>query len=232
MAGVEMKLLAYCDDPNGATGFSRQAKNILTRLNYQFEIACMGINRSDESPLRPFEDDRLPFKVFRANIDGTDPSGRTLLMKIFPKLAPDVLFVMGDVWSFRGWFSRWLEELQFRTPFKTIGYYSCEYPMNDEDLAVLRATDYPICHSKWGLGFENGAGFEEIKKKIEHLIYIPDTVDSKVFYPSSEDQREEDRASIGMKPDQFMIMNVNRNTTRKDLCASISVFRRVKKEIP
>ena len=119
-----MKLLAFCDDPSGATGFSRQARNILTRFHKQgFEIAVIGINRVDESPLKPFEDDRMPFKVFRANIQarGDDQEGRNLLMQVFNKLSPDVLFVMGDVWFFRDWFAPWLKATQFRKPFKTIG---------------------------------------------------------------------------------------------------------------
>lgn len=228
-----MKLLAFTDDPSGATGYSIQARNILTRFHKQgFQIACIAINKIDESPLRPFDDDRMPFKTFRANIDSTDPEGRNLLMKVFGKLAPNVLFVMGDIWSFRGWFAQWLESNQFWRPFKTIGYYSCEYPLNDEDLEILSLTDYPVCHSKWGLGFENGAGYDVIKNKVRRLIYIPDTVDSKVFRWSSEDQRITDRASIGMKPEHFIICNVNRNSSRKDIGTTISVFRRVKKEIP
>ena len=230
-----MNMLAYTDDPNGATGFSIQAKNILNRFFKQgFKIACIGINRIDESPLRPFDDDRLPFKVYRANIDRDplDLEGRKLLIKVFNKLLPDVLFVMGDIWFFRGWFARWLEENQFRRPFKTIGYYSCEYPLNEEDLETLSLTDYPVCHSKWGLLFENDAGYEKIKQKIDHLIYIPDTVDSSVFRWSSEDQRIQDRQSVGMKPDQFIICNVNRNTARKDIGTTISAFSRIKKEIP
>ena len=227
-----MKLLAYCDDPNGATGFSRQAKNILTRFHRQdFQVACIGINRTDESPLKPFEDDRVPFKVFRANIDRSDPLGQNLLMKVFSGLAPDVLMVIGDIWSFRGWFAPWLEANQFRRYFKTIGYYSCEYPLNDQDLEVLSLTDYPVCHSKWGQGFSNGAGFDVIKEKINHLVYIPDTVDSKIFNWCSEDQRAMDRASMGIKPEHYMIANINRNTIRKDFASTISAFRRVKKEI-
>ena len=228
-----MKLLAYCDDPNGITGFSRQAKNILKRLSAHFDIACIGVNKMDENPNEPFTDDRMPFKVFRSNIQGdpNDQEGRNLIQSIFPKLAPDVLFVMGDIWNFRGWFRDWLERMQFRYNFKTIGYYSTEYPLNDEDIDILRATDYPITHSKWGLGFENGAGYDEIKKVIPRLIYIPDTVDSNVFFPTMEDQRSLDRISVGMKPEYFVISNVNRNTVRKDLIATIKAFKRVKKEI-
>ena len=229
-----MKLLAYCDDPNGSTGYSRQAKNILKRLSADFNIACVGINKMDESPNEPFIDDRLPFKIFRSNIQGdpNDIEGRKLIQVIFPKLNPDILFVMGDIWFFRGWFREWLERMQFRYNFKTIGYYSTEYPLNDEDIDILRSTDYPITHSKWGLGFENGAGYDEIKKLVPILIYIPDTVDSSIFYPSTEDQRQLDRVSVGIKSDYFIIANVNRNTVRKDLITSIKAFKRVKKEIP
>lgn len=228
-----MKLLAYCDDPNGSTGYSRQARNILKRLSTHFDIACIGVNKMDENPNEPFTDDRMPFKIFRSNIqnDPNDQEGRNLIQSIFPKLNPDVLFIMGDIWSFRGWFRDWLERMQFRYNFKTIGYYSTEYPLNDEDIDILRATDYPITHSKWGLGFENDAGYDEIKKVIPKLIYIPDTVDSSVFYPTMEDQRALDRISVGMKPEYFVISNVNRNTPRKDLIATIKAFKRVKKEI-
>ena len=229
-----MKLLAYCDDPSGATGYSRQAKNILKRLSPHFEIACIGINKMDECPNDPFVDDRMPFKVFRANIQGDpkDHEGCNLLQSVFPKLSPDILFVMGDIWFFRGWFNSWLEKMQFRYNFKTIGYYSTEYPLNDEDIDILRATDYPITHSKWGLGFGNSAGYDEIKKIIPKLIYIPDTVDASVFYPQTEDQRALDRVSVGIKPEYFVITNINRNTARKDLISTIKAFKRVKKELP
>src|SRR3990167_8360771 len=91
-----MKMLCWTDDPVGATGYSRQARNILTRFRQQgFEIACLGINRMDESPHEPFEDDRPSFKIFRANIQGDpkDQEGRGLLQAIFPKLTPDILFI-------------------------------------------------------------------------------------------------------------------------------------------
>lgn len=230
-----MKLLAWCDDPNGSTGYSRQSRNILTRFHQQgFKIAVIGINRMDESPHEPFEDDRMPFKVYRAGIqhDPKDQEGKNLIQAIFPKLSPNIFFVMGDIWFYRGWFVKWLEAMQFRYNFKTIGYYSTEYPLNDEDIDILQVTDYPITHSKWGLGFSNGAGYDEIKKIIPKLIYIPDTIDTQIFYPQTEDQKQIDRASIGIKPDYFVITNVNRNTVRKDLISTIKAFRRIKKEIP
>lgn len=229
-----MKILCYSDDVNASTGYSRQARNIFTRFHQQgFKIASIAVNKMDDNPNNPFEDDRAPFKTFRANIqnDPNDQEGRNLIQSIFPKLSPDVLFVMGDIWSFRGWLRDWLERMQFRYNFKTIGYYSTEYPLNDEDIDILRATDYPITHSKWGLGFENDAGYDEIKKVIPKLIYIPDTVDSSIFYPTMEDQRALDRISVGMKPEYFVISNVNRNTPRKDLIATIKAFKRIKKEI-
>ena len=81
-----MNLLAYCEDPQGSTGYSRQAKNILTRFHKQgFKIACIGINRMDESPHEPYEDDRVPFKVFRANIQGDyDPPDLYNLPECWP----------------------------------------------------------------------------------------------------------------------------------------------------
>lgn len=228
-----MKLLVHCDDPEGSTGYSRQARNILTRLSKHFDIACIGINRMDNNPNNPFEDDRMPFKIFRANIKGDyDVHGRDLIQSVFPKLSPDVLFLIGDIWSFKGWLLQWLEQMQFKYNFKTIGYYSTEYPLDEEEVNILRATDYPITHSKWGLGFENGAGYDEIKKIIPKLIYIPDTVDSSVFFPTMEDQREMDRISVDIKPEYYVITNVNRNTPRKDLIATIKSFKRVKKELP
>lgn len=228
-----MKLLAHCDCPEGSTGYSRQARNILTRLSKHFDIACIGINRMDNNPNNPFEDDRMPFKIFRANIKGDhDVQGRELLQSVFPKLSPDVLFLIGDIWSFKGWLLQWLERMQFRYNFKTIGYYSTEYPLDEEEINILRATDYPITHSKWGLGFENGAGYDEIKKIISKLIYVPDTVDSGVFFPTTEDQRDMDRIAVGIRPEYFVITNVNRNTPRKDMIATIKAFKRVKKELP
>ena len=234
MMGEAPKLLCWSDDPEGSTGYSRQAKNILSRLSNHFQIACIGINRMDNSPHEPFTDDRLPFKIYRSDIQGDpqDQEGRNLLQHIFQKLSPDVLFVMGDIWSFRGWFATWLERMQFRCNFKTIGYYSTEYPLNNEDIDILQCTDYPITHSRWGLGFKNGSGYDEIKKIIPKLIYIPDSVDTSIFYPHTEDQRAKDRISVGIKPDYFVITNINRNTSRKDIISTIKAFKRVKKEIP
>ena len=129
-----MKLLVYCDSPEGSTGYSRQAKNILSRLHQQgFEIAVIGINHMDNSPNEPFGGTEFPFKIFRANIqnDPRDQEGRGLLQAIFAKLSPDIFLTIGDIWSFRGWFREWLERMQFRYNFKTIGYYSTEYTLND-----------------------------------------------------------------------------------------------------
>ena len=91
-----MNILAYCDDPSGATGYSRQARNILTRFYANgFKLSVIGINKMDDDPNNPY-DERFPFKIFRANIQGDpkDQEGRGLLQAIFPKLTPDILFVM------------------------------------------------------------------------------------------------------------------------------------------
>lgn len=228
------KILVYSDDPNGATGYSRQARNLLVRLAQHAEIAVIGVNRADESPERPFSvDDRLPFKVYRANIEGkaNDPEGRQLIMQIVPRINPDVLLLMGDVWAFSSWINDWLEQLQISTDITTVGYLSTEYPLTDSDRRFIGLLDYPITHSRWGLGFENGAGFEAVKSVTSRARYIPDTVDPDIFFPLSETMREQHRRQVGWA-EKFVIMNVNRNTDRKDLQATIRAFLRTKKEIP
>lgn len=230
-----MNLLYYGDDPDGATGYSVQAKNILTRIHKMgINIACIGINKYDENPENPFSaKDRLPFKVYRANIEELkqDKCGVILFTKTFQKLNPDILFLMGDLWNFKGWLFEWLRNVQLKKKFKTIGYFSTEYPISKEEENILSIIDYPITHSKWGSRFKNKGGYDEIKKRIKKLIYIPDSVDSSIFFKYSEEQRETDRMAVGIKPDEFLITCVNRNSERKDVSALVNAFARVKKEI-
>lgn len=228
------KVLVYSDDPNGATGYARQARNLLVRLAQHADIAVIGVNRADESPERPFTTaDRLPFKVYRANIEGKahDPEGRELLMSIAPRLAPDVLLLIGDVWAISAWATDWLEQFQIGHDITTIGYLSTEYPLTDADRRFIGLLDYPITHSRWGLGFDNGGGFGPVSAVTDRARYIPDTVDPDLFFPLTEAMRDQHRRQIGWA-DKFVIMNVNRNTDRKDLAATIRAFRRVKWEVP
>lgn len=226
-----MNLLFYGDDPQGASGYSIQARNILKRLSNHFNIACIALNRIDENPHYPFHDDRLPFKIYRANIQPQDPLGTNLLTSVFSRMRAEVLFVMGDIWSFKGWFRNWINHLHFRKKFKTIGYFSTEYPLSREEIDILNLVDFPITHSKWGLGYNNGSGYEEIKKKVPKIIYIPDSVDNSMFFQYDTERIAKDRISLGIRPEEFIIFCVNRNTPRKDISALIRAFKVVKGKI-
>lgn len=224
-------LLAWCDDPQGATGYACQARNILTRLHKHFNVAVLGVNRVDEKPFDPYTDDRLPFKVYRAGINGSDPYGYNLIQHV-GRSGCDVILIIGDVWTFRGSFGPWLEREMLRRPLKTIGYFSTEYPVSPDDSYLMSIIDYPMTHSRWGLGYDNGAGYDRQKEHMPRLSYAPDSVDGHTFYPLSEEQRAIDRASVGVSPDTFLITNINRNTSRKDLSATIRVFARIRREVP
>ena len=227
-----MKLFYCGDDPQGATGYSIQTKNILSELSLHFETAAFALNRIDESPHYIFDSkNRPPYKIYRASLGNNDDAYH-LFRRVFPQSGADVLFLVGDIWEFKGWFAAWLENMQFEKKFKTIGYFSTEYPLSDEEIYILNLVDYPITNSKWGIGFENGAGYDEIKKKVPGLIYIPDSVDETIFKPLSQDERLFNRNVVGFKDDQYIIMSNNRNSARKDIPAIIRAFARVKKEIP
>lgn len=227
--------LIYCgDDPQGATGYSIQARNILSELTKDFKIAAFGLNRLDESPHDVFNfGKRPPYKIYRAQLSNNpDDDGYEIFRNVSQQINADVLFLMGDIWSFKGWLAGWLEAMQFRKKFKTMGYFSTEYPLSKEEVYILSLVDYPITHSKWSLGFENGAGYDELKKQVPHLIYIPDSIDETMFHALPHDEKMFNRNVVGIKDDQFMIMANNRNSVRKDMPALITAFARVKKEIP
>lgn len=224
-------LLAYCDDPNGATGYARQAYNLLMRLAPRFAVCVFGVNHEDENPQHPFsQHDRLPFKVYRTNISGHgDEEGKGLVSELLPKLKPDVFLMIGDVWSLSSWITPLIEAEHLRREFTSVGYVSTEFPLQESDVRFLDALSYPVTHTRYGLGFANGTGYDAQRAAIPSLRYAPDSVDPSVFYPLPESQREPDRRSVGFAG-RFVIANVNRNTDRKDLQATLRAFVRVKRE--
>src|SRR3972149_9412134 len=103
-----MKLFYCGDDPQGATRYSIQTKNILSELSLHFETAAFALNRIDESPHYIFDSkNRPPYKIYRASLGNNDDAYH-LFRRVFPQSGADVLFLVGDIWEFKGWFASWL----------------------------------------------------------------------------------------------------------------------------
>ncbi len=88
----KIRILAYCDSPTCATGFSTVSRNIFEGLykTGKYEIDILGINYWGD----PHE---FPYRIWPVGTNpDKDPYGRKKVCNMIPRMEYDVMFFLQD----------------------------------------------------------------------------------------------------------------------------------------
>lgn len=194
------------DSPFNVTGYATISTNICNGLvDNGHEVFYLGHNfiGQDIPPGVKFADGKeLKFTVLGGS--GREPYAKDLWIPKIRELKPDFFGILLDT------FMLYPHYLQMDyAPAKTIFYFPSDggggMPLGCEN--ILRKANIPIAMAKFG------------QKQVKDLYginteYIPHAVDTKIYYPLPEKERNELRVKWGLQ-DKFVVGSVYRNQGRK-----------------
>ncbi len=220
------KLLYYGDTPTIGTGFGNVARHVLKRVEDRYDITVFAVNEFSAKSVE------LPYKVIPAIPNKrNDPFGRSKFAAWMLQYGRDF-----DIWWLQNDIHFWSWLPEFVYTIRSYGanphiflYTVVDSPVNRLDIYNLSCAD--VC------GIPSMYGIKEILKTDPAIKYklrhVPHGVDPTEFYPLPRDQVRAARAEkFGLTDKDFLITNVNRNSTRKDVVRTLLYYVELRKTHP
>lgn len=239
------RILAWCDAVNAPTGFGRSANHVLLALHGAgHEIVHLAVN-SDRNTVHD-----SPFRVHVPYDRGADPYGMSVLGELLVQERFDMLWTTFDPeipWSRPIPGANMdavhaLRSLKAGNPgFRMTGWFPVDGgPLSNLELAVLGMGDVfdaPVTMSPhvhdliaWTLRLR---GMDSDPEKIRNrLRVIPHGVDLELYKVPTDEERRAAKARMGVGPDQFLLLQVERNQKRKQNYLALEAMERLFKKRP
>ena len=220
-----MKLLALCDAPHNTSGFARVAANLLRRWSSEADIDCWGVGHVGWGYLRaPYVANMLP-----AGYDWATPQKLELFLAQLKTGGYTHLWMMQDTFLLsQGDFPARLRAICQAKGIHSSLYFPVDAPLDPAWTDIIAAVDCPIAYTAYGAeqAWQSGQrrGYD-LKCEV-----LPHGVDTAIYSP------QPDRAALRrtlwteewVKPEEFLMINVNAHQRRKDVVRSLEVLKAVK----
>lgn len=216
-----MKIFFMCTHCNQGTGYARSANKITNFLADQPGVEVV-YYAFQNYPGQDVKDRYINPKIKFIDAIVEDPDspkgfGDNGILPHFEKEKPDVLFLYNDLPVCVS-ILKHIEQSSYKT-FKKIAYLDIVFPWEDVDRYDFIKSQLDHCYvflNCWKKHLVEDLGFEENKVSV-----LPLGVDLDKFHIISPDLAKE---SIGMKPEDFVVLNMNRNSYRKQWNVTITAF--------
>lgn len=221
--------LLYYGDFLCQTGFGRVGHEILRRLHAteEFDIHVLGMNYHGE----PFGSERNPYTelrdipVYPASVKyPEDWRGHRRLLELVVELKPQLLFSLQDTFNMTPLHDNLCRRSEVN--LKHVYYFPVDGELHKQWVdEAIRDADVAVTYTQYGRD-----QVKQIDPELDvEIVYHG--VDLDVFYPDS-DARTLVRGQLNLTDDDFLVVNVNRNTPRKDLPRTILAWMHLRKHIP
>ena len=198
--------------PLGNSGYSRQTREIVTRLaDLGYEIYCIG-GFGTQTIYGMHVELQTPRgnRVLCLNTFG-DPSGRTVFDRYAKVFGFNLVITLWDYML-----TEWLNEKQI--PWIAQGPIDAE--LTSKWANQVRNAYMIVAYSKYA--------YKQLLKYYppSRVRYIPHGVNTEVFRPLPEDTRQEARKRMGFPEDALVFINVSDNVPRKQLGFLLYCFKK------
>ena len=203
--------LLWCGDIVAMTGFARVTENVLPYLKDTFDIVVLGHNWWGD----PCEQQK-EYKMYpSSNRFQTAPFGEQRIREVVEKEQPDVVFTINDMWIINTQYEQ-IKDLHQAGKFKFVGYAPMDsYGWTGCLSDTANAWDAVISYTEFG-------AHEFIKGGVtKPIAVVPHGVTPGQFYSLGQ---QECRQKLGLKEDDFIVFNGNRNQFRKRIDITIQGF--------
>ena len=205
--------ILWSGDAVAKTGFARVTENLVNRLKDKFDIVILANNWwGDACELQK------EFKMYpSSNRFQTEPFGVQRIAEIVKAEKPDIVFVNNDIWIVNQLYDQIAKEHE-AGDFKFIAYCPMDsYEWTGSLLDRSLKWDKLIIYTEFGAKEFLNAGYDK------EVAVIPHGITAGQFYPTD---KNECRRRLGLKPDDFIVFNGNRNQARKRIDVTIEAFAR------
>lgn len=226
------ELLYLGASPQIATGFATVSRHILKALydTGKYNVTVVGINFLGDY----YDQKEFPYKIYPARMDGGDDIyGRQRFLDFLSADKWDIAFTLYDPFILAP-LGESIEEFKqmTRNRFKWVGYYAVDAEQEKSwVLDCVSKTDFPVMYSQYGMDMvtKHDPNLEDKAKFIYHGVNLED-----YFYVGKQTTLEFKRRFLKnmVDDDTFIITNVNRNQTRKDIGRTLLAFKEFKKLVP
>jgi D-inositol-3-phosphate glycosyltransferase len=219
------RLLFFGETPAIETGAGQLSKHLLRACKEAgYSITVVGINH--HSSLCSYDRDAYPFIVPapQQEMHNLDNAKYYILRDHY-----DVLFLTGDI-NILDELMDTVSQVREQSTFLLI----C-LPAIDNDifhrqyLRCLEMADVAVVLSHYAASL----AYRQVPGLAGKLHVIQPGVDAEVFHPLPPEERQAIRkAAFDLAPDTFLVININRNSARKDLARSMAAFHLFHKRNP
>lgn len=230
---AKIRLLAWGDGPLSNTGFGTVSKHILSTLQAtgNYEIDHLAINYTGDFVDR----NQIPWQLVPAKLlDAKDPHGIKMFQKSMTQKDYDIVWIINDLFV-----TNEVKEFlpKIRAHYKSrnlkppvfIYYYPVDCCVPNGSTGLLDQADIPVCYTTHGKE-------ETLKLRPQlasKLRQISHGTDLSVFKPLPQNEIDKIKKDfLGVSPETTVVVQVNRNSTRKQIQYSMLAFKEFKKLVP
>jgi glycosyltransferase involved in cell wall biosynthesis len=227
----KIKLLAWSDSASVSTGFGVVSRHVLTGLQNtgKYSIHHLAINHDGRF------DDRWPWQQQPAKLmEPNDPYGNKMLLRTLMKEDYDILWILNDNYVTTE-VSKAFNDLRERKKKAgkkmplVVYYYPVDCQVIKEGAGMVEQADICVAYTNHGRA-ESLKTLPHIEKK---LYQIPHGVDTKNFRPLPPNRQAAlKRKYFNCDADTYAIINVNRNSARKQIPYTLLAFKEFRKHVP
>jgi len=210
---MDKKVIIWCGDGGCATGFARVNHSIINNLpEDKYEVHHLAINYMGD----PYPGTKA--LLYPAHLGG-DLYGINRLPSMIQKFEPDMIFILNDIWVI----PKYLENIPEET--KIVTYFPVDAgPIHSSWVLDVAKRTTMVAYTKFGSSVIRTA-CPDISVEI-----IPHGIDTDIFYPV--DMAEARGNMVGLTPDDFLVLNANRNQPRKRIDLTIKGFAKFAEDKP
>jgi len=202
-------LLAWCDSPTVSTGFGRVARELLCEAHKDFDVHILGINYVGQTRY-----DHNLWSIYE--LGGREFPGFDKLIRSIKMLKPKVIFLFQDIFHISAILS---EVKRIAGDAKIVLYYPIDSsPPSEAWKNVFQDTNVKhVLYSEFAQTTISNLCPEFPQ---QHILYHG--VDTSVFKPIAEEDVDIFRRYKEWD-NKFVMVNINRFQTRKNIAASLRV---------
>jgi glycosyltransferase involved in cell wall biosynthesis len=226
------KVLVWSDCVLASTGFGTVSKHILAALHAtgRYEIDQLAINYFGDF----YDKNKVPYCLVPAKLgNSNDPYGNQMFVNALLKKEYDIVFIINDTFVVEEVGRNLAKAKHTRRArgmkdFNLVYYYPVDCRLLPSATSMIKAADRSVAYTYFAK-----QSSEAIDVHPTDVIYHG--TDPAAFYPIPKTERDECRAKyVNVKPDDdtFVLVNVNRNSLRKDMAKVIYAFNEFKKLVP
>ena len=213
-----MKILFYATYPKQSNGYAKIANRITNFLASQknIELYYFGISANDTVVDRYVHPNIKLINVVKES-PSQDPFGNDLISKKIEEIEPDIVFLYNDILVLSQIINK-IHQIKQERNFKIYTYIDLVYEFEKANLILFinESTDkffvFSDCWKKH---------LELIRISASKIFILKHGVDHSIFFKI---EQKNARIEFGLSPDDFVILNLNRNTHRKSIDLTIQAF--------